>query len=90
MGPEQVLDYKALRGDSSDNIPGVKGIGEKTAIKLIKEFGSLENLYSALNRVNQRLRDLLEEYKEQAFLSYDLAKIEKQVPLDINLEKCRW
>ncbi len=98
--PKQLLDFKALRGDPSDNIPGVTGIGEKTAIKLIKEFGTLENLYSELSQrplpkavtsnVNQRLRVRLEEYKEQAFLSKDLARIKRDVPIDFNLEKCRW
>jgi len=93
---EQLLDFKALRGDPSDNIPGVRGIGEKTAIKLIKEFGSLENLYSTLISgkktlaLNQRFRAMLEEYKEQAFLSYNLAKIKKDVPVGFNLEKCQW
>jgi len=98
--PKQLLDFKALRGDPSDNIPGVTGIGEKTAIKLIKEFGPLENLYSELSQrplpkavatsINQRLRVKLEEYKEQAFLSKDLARIKRDVPIDFNLEKCRW
>ena len=76
------------------------GVGEKTAIKLIKQFGNLENLYKAINQrplreavlisVNQHLRALLEEYKEQAFLSKELAEIEKNTPIDFNLEKCRW
>jgi len=100
LTPEQILDFKALRGDPSDNIPGVTGVGEKTAIKLIKQFGNLENLYKAINQrplreavlisVNQHLRALLEEYKEQAFLSKELAEIEKNAPIDFNLEKCRW
>ena len=98
LTPEQILDFKALRGDPSDNIPGVTGVGEKTATQLIKQFRSLENLYSALNQrplpeavlsgVNQRLRALLEEYKEQAFLSKMLAQIKIDVPIDSNLEKC--
>jgi len=98
--PKQLLDFKALRGDPSDNIPGVTGIGEKTAIKLIKEFGSLENLYLELSQrplpkaaaisVNQRLRAKLEEYKEQAFLSKDLARIKRDVPIDFNLKECQW
>ncbi len=100
LNPEQLVDFKALKGDPSDNIPGVPGIGEKTAIKLIKEFGSLESLYSASNQrplpkavlisVNQRLRVKLEEYKEQAFFSRDLAEIHKNVPLDFNLKECQW
>jgi len=100
LNPEQLVDFKALKGDSSDNIPGVPGIGEKTAIGLIKRFGSLENLYSALNQrttskmdstgLNQRVRVLLEKYKEKAFLSRDLIQIERNVPVDFDLEKCQW
>ncbi|MDI6602503.1 MAG: 5'-3' exonuclease H3TH domain-containing protein [Patescibacteria group bacterium] len=95
--PNQLLDFKALRGDPSDNIPGVTGIGEKTAIELIKEFGSLENLYKELEDSSQKtkklkpkLREILLKYKEQAFFSKALAKIEKDVPVDFNLKKCQW
>ena len=100
LTPGQLLDFKALKGDPSDNIPGVTGVGEKTATQLIKQFGTLENLYKALNRrplpkavltrVNRRFRALLEEYKEQAFLSKSLVQIEKDVPIDFNLKKCFW
>lgn len=96
LTPEQILDFKALRGDPSDNIPGVRTVGEKTAIKLIKEFGSLENLYSTLisgkkiSALSQRFRVKLEEYKKQAFLSYNLAEIKKDVPIDFELKKCQW
>jgi DNA polymerase-1 len=100
LSPARFIDLKALKGDPSDNIPGVMGIGEKTAVKLIKEFGTLENLYSALNQrplpeaalisVNQRFRAKLEEQKEQAFLSYSLAEIKKDVSIDFNLGKCQW
>ena len=100
LDPEQLVDFKALKGDPSDNIPGVPGIGEKTAIGLIKRFGNLENLYSVLNQktmskmdsagLNQRIRVLLEKYKEKAFLSRDLIQIERNVPVDFNLEKCQW
>ncbi len=98
--PGQLIDFKSLRGDPSDNIPGVKGIGEKTAIKLIKEFGSLENLYSALNQrplpqavlisVNQRLRAMLEEQKEQAFFSKSLVQLNQEAPIDFNFEGAQW
>jgi len=100
---QQLVDFRALTGDPSDNIPGVPGVGEKTAIKLLKEFGSLENLYSALNQrplhqiiggglisVNQRLRAKLEEYKEQAFFSKSLARINQNVEIDFKLEDCNW
>lgn len=100
LNPEQLVDFKALKGDPSDNIPGVPGIGEKTAIGLIKRFGSLENLYSTLNQkptskvestgLNQRIRILLEKYKEKAFLSRSLIQIERNVPVDFNLKKCQW
>jgi DNA polymerase-1 len=96
LNPGELVNFKALKGDPSDNIPGVPGIGEKTAMRLIKKFGSLENLYSALisgrkiSALNQRLRALLEEHKKEAFLSRDLIRIKKDVPIDFNLEKCRW
>ncbi len=90
LTPGQLVDFKALKGDPSDNIPGVPGIGEKTAMRLIKKFGSLENLYANLSSLNQRLRVLLEEHKEKAFLSRDLIRIRKDVPIDFNLEKCQW
>ncbi len=95
--PKQVLDFKALRGDASDNIPGVTGVGEKTAIKLLLEFGTLENLYKEIEENSEKaknlkpkLRETLVKYKEQAFLSKDLAQIDKNVPIDFSLEKCSW
>ncbi|OGZ17612.1 MAG: hypothetical protein A2Z78_00460 [Candidatus Nealsonbacteria bacterium RBG_13_36_15] len=97
LKPNQLTDYKALRGDSSDNIPGVPGIGEKTAISLIGEFGSLEHLYEELERgvertkkIRNRIRETLLCSKEQAFLSKTLATIQKNVLIDFNLEKCQW
>ncbi|MCD6232997.1 hypothetical protein J7J81_01255 [bacterium] len=91
--PRQLIDFKALRGDPSDNIPGVPGVGEKTAIKLIKEFGSLDNLYGAIAAgrklaVSQGLLDKLKKYKNQAFLSRKLSKIYSQVPIVFKLEAC--
>lgn len=95
--PEQLTDFKALRGDPSDNIPGVLGIGEKTAITLIKEFGSLENLYEELKKnsekakeIKESLRKKLLDYKDQAFISKMLVEINQNVPIEFNLEKCRW
>lgn len=84
--PEQIPDFKALTGDSSDNIPGVPGIGEKTAAKLLQEFGSLENLYNHLDAVTPpRIQQALREHKEQAFLSKRLATIECDLPLDLEI-----
>jgi len=88
--PEQLLDFKALKGDPSDNIPGVPGIGEKTAVELIKEFGSLENLYQNLAKLKPKLKESLLFQKEQAFLSKELAEIKTNVPIDFNLKKCQW
>jgi len=88
--PSQLLDFKALRGDPSDNIPGVTGIGEKTAIELIKKFGSLENLYQNLKEIKPKLKELLLQQKEQAFLSKTLVETKKNVPIDFSLKKCQW
>jgi len=90
--PKQLNDFRGLRGDSSDNIPGVPGIGEKTAIQLLKEFGTIENLYSEIERggaplVSDRIRGKLKQFKEQAFFSKKLAKINFSVPIDFNLEE---
>ncbi len=92
LNPGQIVDYKALRGDPSDNIPGVPGIGEKTAIKLLREFDSLENLYTHLQEkskqtknIKPRIFTLLTKYKKQAFLSKELATIKCDVPVDFNL-----
>lgn len=97
LEPEQILDFKALRGDPSDNIPGVTGIGEKTAIELLLEFGSLENLYREIEenskkakKLKPKLKETLIKYKEQAFLSKDLAQIKTNALLDFNLKKCQW
>lgn len=84
--PAKMIEIKALMGDASDNIPGVPGIGPKTAIKLIKEYGSLDNLYENLAGVNNaKLKEKLAEFKEQAYLSRHLATIVR----DMDLE-CEW
>ena len=86
--PEQLIDYKALRGDPSDNIPGVKGIGEKTATNLIKEFGSLENLYKKFDKADlkDRTKQLLKENKDEAFLSKKLVTIQTDLPTNFKLK----
>jgi len=86
--PEQVVDYKGIVGDSSDNIPGIKGVGEKTALELLKQYSTLEGIYSNLNKVKNRYRKLFEEGAEQAAFSRDLATIKKDIPLYTNLEDC--
>jgi len=84
--PSKIPDIFALSGDSVDNIPGVPGFGEKTATSLIKEFGSLEALYENLNLVKGRKRKLLEENKELAFISKELALIDTNVPMDVEVD----
>lgn len=84
--PEQVVDLKGLMGDSSDNIPGVPGVGEKTAKKLLETYGSLEGIYDHLEEIGGKLGERLREYKEQAFLSRELATIRCQAPVEIDLE----
>ncbi len=91
FGPERLIDYKALRGDASDNIPGVPGIGEKTAVELIKEFGSLENIYKNLDnkKIKDRVRKLLKENKEKAEMSKKLATIVTDVKINFNLKDAK-
>ncbi len=87
LGPEKVVDIMALMGDASDNIPGVPHIGPKTALSLIKEFGSVANLYKHLSKVkSESQRKLLEEHKELADRSRELAVIDCNVPVDFHLE----
>ena len=85
--PEQFIELKGLMGDKSDNIPGVPGIGEKTGIKLLKEFGNMENLYENIDSVGgKKTKESLIEYKSTAFLSRELGKIIRNVPLEQSLE----
>jgi DNA polymerase-1 len=88
LHPEQMIDYKALRGDPSDNIPGVKGIGEKTAVGLIKQLGSLKNLYQKLDeaKVSPRILDLLKTQKDEAFLSKKLVTIKTDLKTNFKLK----
>ncbi|MFC1622757.1 5'-3' exonuclease H3TH domain-containing protein, partial [Patescibacteria group bacterium] len=104
FGPEKLIDYKALRGDASDNIPGVKGIGEKTGIALIKHFGSLDNLYKKIEKYND-IKDIkdkqeikiikpavlknLKEHKDDAYLSQKLVRIVQDVKIDFDLKNCK-
>lgn len=87
--PEQVVDYKALAGDPSDNIPGVRGIGEKTAIALLEKYGSLDNIYAHLDEIEPRWQAKLEAGREAAYLSRSLATIRTDLPLQVDLEQAR-
>ena len=85
--PDQIIDMKGLMGDPSDNIPGVPGVGEKTAIKLLKEFSTLENLLNSIDQVTgNKLKEKLEEFKNQAIMSKELATIERQAPVEVDLK----
>lgn len=84
--PIRIIDLKALMGDSSDNIPGVKGIGEKTALKLLQQYNSLDGVYENLNELTPKMREKLEIDKENAYLSYHLATIIRDVPMEINIK----
>jgi DNA polymerase-1 len=94
LAPEQLIDFKGLRGDVSDNIPGVRGIGEKTALKLIKDFGGIDNLYEKIEKkedyLGEKIREKLINGKEEAILSKQLSEIKKDVPIEININNCRW
>ena len=85
ISPSQIIDLKALMGDTSDNIPGVKGVGEKTAFDLINKFSTLTNIYEHIDEVKGKLKEKLINDKEMAFLSYELATIAKDVPLDLSI-----
>lgn len=86
--PDQFVDYKALRGDPSDNIPGVSGIGEKTATELLVEYGSLQNIYKNTDKIKPSIAKKLEDGESQAHLSHRLAKIETELKIDLDLKKC--
>ena len=89
--PSQIVDYLALVGDTSDNIPGVRGIGPKGASKLLKEFGSIENIYENLDKItNARTKKLLEEGKENAFLSKKLATLYHNILPSCDIDKYRF
>jgi DNA polymerase-1 len=101
LDPEDFIDLKALAGDASDNIPGVPGIGPKTATTLIQKFDTLKNLYLELEKkgsddftkeynIKERIVNLLTEHKEQAFLSQSLATIYKEVPMEFDLQDAKW
>lgn len=87
--PNQVIDYKGLRGDTSDNIPGIPGVGEKTAVKFLTEFKTMEGLYENLDKLpKNKMLEKLTTYQEQAVLSKQLATIDLNVPIEIRFEDC--
>jgi DNA polymerase-1 len=88
FGADKFVDYKALKGDPSDNIPGVAGVGDKSASNLIQEYGSVENIYKNLDNISGSLKTKLEEGRESAILSKRLSKIVCDVPIKLDLKKC--
>lgn len=96
LSPKQIIDLKGLMGDSSDNIPGVRGVGPKTATKLLEKFGSVENIYEKLvtdrdevvKTVGERSTKLLEDDKDGAFMSKKLATIHLEAPVTLDWQKC--
>ena len=89
FAPAQMVDLKALMGDSSDNIPGVAGVGPKTATQLLLDYGTLDGVYAHLDELKEKLRAKLEQGKENAYMSYDLATIRCEAPIEFSPEACR-
>lgn len=88
LNPSQIIDLKALMGDKSDNIPGVTGIGEKSAMQLLNEYGDLDNIYSHLDGIKSSLNKKLSENKDSAYFSRSLATIDTSAPIDVSLSDC--
>ncbi len=88
---ERIIDMKGLMGDSSDNIPGVPGVGEKTALKLLKEFGTIESVLQSADKVSgKKLQEKLIEFKEQALMSKELATITREAPVEMTLSEIEY
>lgn len=91
LGPEQIIDLKALMGDSSDNIPGVPGVGIKTATRLLKEYGTLDKIYEHLADISgKKLKENLITYKDDAYMSQGLVEINRDAPITIALDELEW
>jgi DNA polymerase-1 len=89
LTPKQIIDFKAIAGDPSDGIPGVSGIGPKTAKSLLKDYRTLENIYNNLDKLPEGIAKKLRESKEQAEMSYQLATIDINVPIEFKLDCCQ-
>ena len=88
--PINIIDLKALMGDASDNIPGVKGIGEKTALKLLQEYKTLDGIYENIDKIKGKTKEKLMIDKDNAYMSYEIATIYKEVPIDINIDELKY
>ncbi len=89
FAPEQVTDWKGLAGDSSDNIPGIPGVGDKTAVKLLQKYGTLEDILAHADKEKGKLRERLETWPEQARMCKELATIRRDAPVEYRLADCR-
>ena len=90
IDPINIIDLKALMGDSSDNIPGVKGIGEKTALKLLHDYKTLDGIYENIDNIKGSLHDKLVSDKDNAYMSYEIATIYRDVPLEISIDDIKY
>ncbi len=88
--PKQVVDLKALMGDPSDNIPGVKGVGEKTALKLLQQYKTLDGVYEHIDEIKGKLHEKLVDDKENAYMSYEIATIVRDVPMEISIPDIKY
>ena len=86
-GPQMVIEMKSLMGDSSDNIPGVPGVGEKTALKLLNQYGTLEGVYEHIEEQKGKLKERLVDNKDLAFISHQLATIKTDMDMPYELEQ---
>ena len=85
-----MIDLKALAGDPSDNIPGVKGIGEKTALSLLQKYPTIEEIYNHIDEIKGKTKEKLIIDKDNAFMSKEIATIYREVPIDLNLEDYKY
>jgi DNA polymerase-1 len=90
FGPEQLIDFKALRGDTSDNIPGIAGVGDKTATKLVQDYSTVENIYQHIDAIEGKLREKIEAAGDQVRLNKALVTIDRAVPVTLDLEAARF
>ena len=88
--PINIIDLKALAGDSSDNIPGVRGIGDKTALSLLEKYETIENIYDHIDEIKGKTKEKLETDKDNAFMSKEIATIYREVPIDVDLESYKY
>ena len=88
--PIRMIDYKALAGDTSDNIPGVKGIGDKTAINLLKQYDTIEDIYEHIDEIKGKMQEKLIADKDSAFMSKEIATIYRDVPIDVELDNIKY